>query len=72
MNNPQLILADEPTSNLDSSNGNDVMQLLAELNKAGTTVIMVTRSEHDAHYSSRIIRLFDGEVVTENVLMANE
>jgi putative ABC transport system ATP-binding protein len=71
VNNPQLILADEPTGNLDSSNGNDVMQLLTELNKAGTTVIMVTHSEHDAHYSSRIIRLLDGQVVMENVLVAN-
>jgi putative ABC transport system ATP-binding protein len=68
VNNPKLILADEPTGNLDSSNGNDVMQLLTELNEAGTTVIMVTHSEHDARYSHRIIRLLDGQVVMENIM----
>jgi len=67
INNPKLILADEPTGNLDSSNGNEVMELLTELNEAGTTVIMVTHSEHDARYAHRIIRLLDGEVVMENV-----
>ena len=67
INNPKLILADEPTGNLDSSNGNEVMELLTELNEAGTTVIMVTHSEHDSHYAHRIIRLLDGEVVMENV-----
>jgi putative ABC transport system ATP-binding protein len=68
VNNPKLILADEPTGNLDSSNGNDVMQLLTDLNEAGTTVIMVTHSEHDARYSHRIIRLLDGQVVMENIM----
>jgi putative ABC transport system ATP-binding protein len=67
INTPKLILADEPTGNLDSSNGNEVMELLTELNEAGTTVIMVTHSDHDARYAHRIIRLLDGEVVTENV-----
>ena len=67
INTPKLILADEPTGNLDSTNGNEVMELLTELNEAGTTVIMVTHSEHDARYAHRIIRLLDGEVVTEHV-----
>ncbi|MCM4161481.1 ABC transporter ATP-binding protein [Antarcticibacterium flavum] len=69
VNNPKLILADEPTGNLDSSNGNEVMDLLTELNEAGTTIIMVTHSEHDAKFSHRIIRMLDGEKVTENVLV---
>jgi putative ABC transport system ATP-binding protein len=69
VNNPKLILADEPTGNLDSSNGNDVMQLLTELNDQGTTVIMVTHSEHDAKYSHRIIRMLDGHKVTEDILV---
>jgi putative ABC transport system ATP-binding protein len=68
MNNPKLILADEPTGNLDSSNGNEVMQLLADLNEQGTTIVMVTHSEHDARYSHRIIRMLDGQKVTENIL----
>jgi len=68
VHNPKLILADEPTGNLDSSNGNEVMELLIELNDAGTTIIMVTHSEHDAKYSHRIIRMLDGHKVTENVL----
>ena len=68
VNHPKLILADEPTGNLDSSNGNEVMDLLTELNAAGTTIIMVTHSEHDAKYSHRIIRMLDGQKVTENVL----
>ena len=67
INAPRLILADEPTGNLDSSNGNEVMELLTELNEAGTTIIMVTHSEHDARYAHRVIRLLDGEVVMENM-----
>lgn len=62
---PKLILADEPTGNLDSTNGKEVMNLLSELNKEGTTIIMVTHSQHDAGYAGRIINLFDGQVVTE-------
>jgi putative ABC transport system ATP-binding protein len=68
VNHPKLILADEPTGNLDSSNGNEVMDLLTDLNDQGTTIIMVTHSEHDAKYSHRIIRMLDGQKVTENVL----
>ena len=64
--NPKLILADEPTGNLDSKNGLEVMKLLTELNQEGTTIIMVTHSNHDAGFSHRIINLFDGQVVTEN------
>lgn len=60
---PKLILADEPTGNLDSKNGKEVMELLKELNKEGTTIIMVTHSQHDAGYASRIINLFDGQVI---------
>ena len=66
--NPKLILADEPTGNLDSKNGQEVMNLLNELNKEGTTIVMVTHSQHDASYASRIINLFDGQVVTETVI----
>lgn len=62
---PPLILADEPTGNLDSSHGNEVMELLCELNEAGTTIIMVTHSSHDASYSQRVINLLDGQVVSE-------
>ena len=62
---PPLILADEPTGNLDSSNGNEVMELLCELNEEGTTIVMVTHSSHDASYSQRIINLLDGQVVSE-------
>ena len=69
VNHPKLILADEPTGNLDSSNGNEVMQLLTNMNEQGTTIIMVTHSEHDARYSHRIIRMLDGQTVTENILM---
>jgi putative ABC transport system ATP-binding protein len=64
---PQLILADEPTGNLDSANGEEVMNLLSELNQEGTTVIMVTHSPTDADKAHRIIQLFDGHVVTENI-----
>lgn len=60
---PSIILADEPTGNLDSKNGMEVMQLLNELNDEGTTIVMVTHSKHDATYASRIINLFDGQVV---------
>ena len=63
--NPKLILADEPTGNLDSKHGKEVMDLLCELHKEGTTIIMVTHSQHDANYADRIVNLFDGEVVSE-------
>ena len=63
--NPKLILADEPTGNLDSKNGKEVMDLLKELNKEGTTIVMVTHSQHDAGFADRIINLFDGQVVAE-------
>ncbi|WP_341214857.1 ABC transporter ATP-binding protein [uncultured Wocania sp.] len=63
---PPLILADEPTGNLDSSHGNEVMELLCELHEAGTTIIMVTHSSHDASYSERIINLLDGQIVSES------
>lgn len=63
--NPKLILADEPTGNLDSKNGKEVMALLSELNKENTTIVMVTHSQHDAGYADRVINLFDGQVVTE-------
>lgn len=62
---PSLILADEPTGNLDSKNGREIMELLAELNREGTTIIMVTHSDRDAAYASRIIHLFDGSIVGE-------
>ena len=64
---PQLILADEPTGNLDSANGEEVMNLLSELNQEGTTVVMVTHSPTDADKAHRIIQLFDGHIVTENI-----
>ena len=60
---PKLILADEPTGNLDSKNGREVMELLKELHRDGTTIVMVTHSQHDADYADRIINLFDGQVV---------
>jgi putative ABC transport system ATP-binding protein len=63
--NPKLILADEPTGNLDSKNGIEVINLLTELNKEGTTIIMVTHSDRDAGYAHRIVNLFDGQVVTK-------
>jgi len=63
--NPKLILADEPTGNLDSKNGEEVMSMLRALNEAGTTIIMVTHSEHDAKYANRMIRLFDGQVMLD-------
>lgn len=61
--NPKMILADEPTGNLDSKNGAEVMSLLTELNQEGTTIVMVTHNEHDARLAHRIIRLFDGHIV---------
>lgn len=64
--NPNLILADEPTGNLDSVNGNEVMNLLSQLNNEGTTIVMVTHSSSDAERTSRIIQLFDGQIVSEN------
>ena len=64
---PHLILADEPTGNLDSVHGEEVMNLLASLNQGGTTIIMVTHSQRDAEYAQRIIRLFDGQIINENI-----
>ena len=64
VSNPKIILADEPTGNLDSKNGAEVMQLLTELNKEGTTIVMVTHSKHDAGFAHRVINLFDGSVVS--------
>ncbi|MBG0859298.1 MAG: ABC transporter ATP-binding protein [Bacteroidales bacterium] len=61
--NPRLILADEPTGNLDSKNGIEVINLLIELNKEGTTIVMVTHSDRDAGYAHRIVNLFDGQIV---------
>lgn len=63
--NPKIILADEPTGNLDSKNGKEVMELLSELHKEGTTIVMVTHSQHDAGYANRIVKLFDGHIVSE-------
>lgn len=68
VNDPKLILADEPTGNLDSRNGLEIMDLLTSLNDAGTTVVMVTHSEHDARYSHRVVHMLDGKPVTENFL----
>ena len=65
--NPKLILADEPTGNLDSKNGAEVMNLLSELNGEGTTVIMVTHSQHDASFAHRTVHLFDGSVVASSL-----
>jgi putative ABC transport system ATP-binding protein len=65
--NPKLILADEPTGNLDSAHGTEVMKLLTQLNEEGTTIIMVTHSTHDAEYSHRTVHLFDGHIVSENI-----
>ncbi|MEM8525320.1 MAG: ABC transporter ATP-binding protein [Bacteroidota bacterium] len=68
INNPKIILADEPTGNLDSSNGNDVMKTLVHLNEEGATIVMVTHSQYCAEFGDRIIRLLDGQVVTENMV----
>ncbi len=65
--NPKLILADEPTGNLDSKNGKEVMDLLTELNNEGTTIVMVTHSQHDAGYAGRIINMFDGQLLVSEV-----
>ena len=65
---PDLILADEPTGNLDSTNGKEVMDLLTELNREGATIVMVTHSQHDAAYTHRVINLFDGKVVEKTQL----
>lgn len=65
---PELILADEPTGNLDSQNGIEVMELLRELNHSGTTILMVTHSERDASYAKRVINLFDGKIVAKTEL----
>lgn len=67
---PKLILADEPTGNLDSAHGDEVMRTLNDLNKEGTTIIMVTHSQRDASYANRIIRLFDGQIINENILQS--
>jgi putative ABC transport system ATP-binding protein len=67
VSHPKLILADEPTGNLDTANGEEVMQLLTELNGEGTTVVMVTHSHSHAEYAHRIVNLLDGAVVTENI-----
>ena len=67
INNPKLILADEPTGNLDSANGNEVMKTLAKLNEEGATIVMVTHSQYCAEFGNRIIRLLDGQVVAENM-----
>jgi putative ABC transport system ATP-binding protein len=67
--NPKLILADEPTGNLDSKNGLEVMNLLTELNQEGTTIVMVTHSLHDSGFAHRVVNLFDGQIITEEVKM---
>lgn len=67
ISNPKLILADEPTGNLDSKNGLEVMNLLSELNNEGATIIMVTHNQHDAEFAHRIVNLFDGQVVAEKM-----
>ncbi len=61
--NPKLILADEPTGNLDSKNGAEVMDLLTQLNREGSTIVMVTHSEHDAGFAHRVVKLFDGKII---------
>jgi len=67
VSNPKIILADEPTGNLDSQHGDEVMKMLTELNEGGTTIIMVTHSPAYAEYGNRIVHLFDGHIVTENM-----
>jgi len=68
VNKPKLILADEPTGNLDSATGDEVMKLLSELNEQGTTIIMVTHSQYCAEFANRVIRMLDAQVVTENMV----
>ncbi|WP_020532140.1 ABC transporter ATP-binding protein [Flexithrix dorotheae] len=68
VNHPKILLADEPTGNLDSENGKEVMKILTDLNEEGTTIVMVTHSARDANYGSKIIHLFDGKMITENIL----
>jgi putative ABC transport system ATP-binding protein len=68
---PRLVLADEPTGNLDSLQGEEVMNLLENLNKQGTTLVIVTHSQRDADYAQRILRLFDGQIINENIRMAH-
>ena len=65
LNTPKIIIADEPTGNLDSKNGKEVMRLLSELHQEGTTIVMVTHSQHDASYADRIVRLYDGQIVEQ-------
>ncbi|MDY0200527.1 MAG: ABC transporter ATP-binding protein [Bacteroidales bacterium] len=65
--NPKLILADEPTGNLDSKNGIEVMNLLTELNSDGATIVMVTHSLHDSEFAHKVVNLFDGKILTENM-----
>lgn len=72
VSNPKLILADEPTGNLDSANGQEVMNLLTELNEKGTTIVMVTHSPTDSEYAHRVINLFDGQIVSENFNVSNK
>jgi cell division transport system ATP-binding protein len=67
VNKPALLLADEPTGNLDSAHGEEVMNLLDNLNQNGTTIVMVTHSQRDAEYARRIVRLFDGQIINENI-----
>ena len=69
---PKVILADEPTGNLDSKHGEEVMAMLKSLNEDGTTIIMVTHSEHDAQYANRVIRLFDGKVLLDRARQVAE
>lgn len=70
--NPKLILADEPTGNLDSKNGDEVMAMLRELNREGTTVIMVTHSEKEGAYADRLVRLLDGQVMLDKANIAQQ
>lgn len=72
VNEPKLILADEPTGNLDSIHGKDIMEILEKLNTNGTTVIMVTHSQRDALYCKRIVHLLDGKIITENISANHE